>query len=69
MGVGLEGAVFAGESMGIVTDKKLSELQIQYDYIKENWVDPARYQTVLKDLEMEKETKATYEVSVYSKFN
>ena len=62
MGVGLEGAVYAGEPMSIVTDKKLSELQAQYDHVKENWIDPVRYQTVLKDLELEKEAKSTYEV-------
>lgn len=61
--IGINGSLSPpGESMSIVIEKRLSELQEEHDKVKSTWVDPELYEKVKKQLETESEAKKTIEV-------
>ncbi|XP_052283652.1 nuclear mitotic apparatus protein 1-like isoform X2 [Dreissena polymorpha] len=53
--------VFNGESMNIVTEKRLAEVQAQYEEMRSSWVDPHMHDIVRKQLAQEQQTKQTFE--------
>lgn len=56
--------VFAGgESMNVVTEKRLAEVQAQYEHMRSSWIDPGQHEAIKKQLSMEQHTKQTYEVN------
>lgn len=59
---GLAPAFAGGESMNIVTEKRLAEVQAQYEHMRSSWIDPGQHEAIKKQLNMEKHTKQTYEV-------
>ena len=55
--------VFAdGESMSVVTDKRLAEVQAQYEHLRTSWIDPGQHEAIRKELNMEQHAKQSYEV-------
>ena len=58
------GMGLAGESMSVVIEKRLSELQEDYDKMKSTWIDPEEFSKVRQQLEAESEAKHTLEVTV-----
>ena len=49
--------------MGVVTEKRLHELQTECELLRSTWIDPAQHEMVKKNLQMETESKQAYEVS------
>lgn len=49
--------------MNIVTEKRLAEVQAQYEHVRASWIDPTQHEAIKKQLSMEQHTKQTYEVS------
>lgn len=56
--------VYSGESMNVVTEKRLSELQVEYDQIRSTWIEPVAHHTVCEQLKHEEQAKLAFEVSL-----
>ena len=51
-----------GESMNVVVEKRLSELQEEYDKMKTTWIDPELHHKMKKELETVSQANQTIEV-------
>ena len=60
MGIGALGSL--GESMSVVIEKRLSELQEEYDKVKATWFGPEEFNKIKKQLDEESQAKQTLEV-------
>ena len=67
VGMGMSGLQSPlGESMSVVVEKRLSELQEEYDKMKTTWVDPDLHQKLKKELESISQANQTIEVLLVS---
>ncbi|XP_052795618.1 myosin-7-like isoform X2 [Mya arenaria] len=53
--------VFAGETMSVVTEKRLAEVQAKYEEMRASWIDPHQHDSIRKQLDLEQQTKQSYE--------
>ena len=66
MGIGALGSL--GESMSVVIEKRLSELQEEYDKVKATWFGPEEFNKIKKQLDEESQAKQTLEVHFHCNF-
>lgn len=55
-------SVNVGESMGVVTDIRIRDLEAELTQLKSSWIEPFVYDQVKKDLLQMTEAKETYQV-------
>ena len=60
--IGIGGLGHPGESMSVVIEKRLSELQEEYDKVKSTWIDPEEFNKIKKQCEEDSQAKQTLEV-------
>lgn len=53
-----------GESMGVVTDIRIRDLEAELTQLKSAWIDPIAHNQVKKELLQMTEAKETYQVSI-----
>lgn len=53
-----------GESMGVVTDIRIRDLEAELTQLKSAWIDPIAHDQVKKELLQMTEAKETYQVSI-----
>lgn len=52
-----------GESMSIVTEKRVGELQAALDELKRNWIDPSTHNHLKKDLQDVQDSREIFQVN------
>lgn len=55
-------SVNVGESMGVVTDIRIRDLEAELTQLKSSWIEPFVHDQVKKDLLQMTEAKETYQV-------
>ena len=55
---------YRGESMNVVTEKRLAELQADFDHMRSTWVDPVKHHTLNEQLKQAELARTGFEVSV-----
>lgn len=58
-----------GESMGVISDKRIKELEDEMAHMKSSWVELSTHEQLQQKLDAVSEARNTFEVGMLNKFD